>query len=187
MPILVQPFASRSTVSEEVEGLRICIPAKWSWALLFPAAWLCAWTVGGVAAGLSLFRHFSFFVCIWMVGWAVGELMVGYIVLYAIGGRELILVNSETITCTTQIFGLGRAKSYRVGEMRNLRFQPEVSVGKSRIASRIAFDYGAKTAGFGAGIDEAEAPDLISRIRQRCAILDGSAPQACGIKFWQPR
>jgi hypothetical protein len=187
MPILVQAFASRSTVSEEVEGLRICIPAKWSWALIFPAAWLCAWTVGGVAAGLSLLRHFSFFICVWMIGWAVGELMVGYIVLYAIGGREVILVNSESLTSTTQIFGVGRSKSYRVGEMSNLRFQPEVIAGRTRLPSRIAFDYGGKVYGFGAGIDEAEAAQIISRIRQRCGIVEASAPQTSGIKFWQPR
>jgi len=183
---LGQPFPTRATVSEEVEGLRIVIPGKWSWALIFPAAWLCAWTFGGVAAGLSLFRHFSFFICIWMVGWAVGELMVGYLVLYALGGREIILANSEMLTCRKQIFGLGWARAYRVVEMRNLRFQPAESASNRRIPSRIAFDCGAGTVGFAADLGDAEAVELIGRIRQRCAIAETTSHEP-GIKFWQPR
>jgi len=184
---LAQPFPTRATVSEQVDGLRISIPSKWSWSLLFPAAWLCGWTVGGVAAGLSLFRRFSFFVCFWLVGWAVGEVVVGYMILYALGGREIIVANSETLTCRKQIFGLGWARSYRVVEMRNLRFQRAESASNRRIPSRIAFDYGAGTVGFAADLDETEAAQLLSRIRQRCAIPEASAPQQSGIKFWQPR
>ncbi len=187
MPTVVEPAALRSSVTEDIGGLRICIPSKWSWAILFFAAWLCGWTVGGVTAGLTLFRHFNLFLCFWLIGWAVGEVVVTYIVLYAIGGREVILVNSETVTIRTEIFRLGLAKSYRVPEMRNLRFQAAAGVGKGRTASRIAFDYGAKTVTFGADIDEPEATELISRIRQRCGIVEVSAAQGSGIKFWQPR
>jgi hypothetical protein len=35
MATVVQPFVSRSKVSEDVEGLRISIPAQRSWAILF--------------------------------------------------------------------------------------------------------------------------------------------------------
>lgn len=187
MPTLVEPSPPRSTVSEDVEGLRICIPSKWSWAILFFAAWLCMWTVGGITTGLSLFRRFNLFICFWMIGWAFGEVVVTYIVLYAMGGREVILANSETVAIRTEIFRLGLAKSYLVREMRNLRFQAAAGAGKGRIASRIAFDYGAKTVTFGADIDEPEAIELIGRIRQRCGIVEASAQQESGIKFWQPR
>jgi hypothetical protein len=183
MPNPVQPSAPRSTVSEDLEGLRISIPAKWSWALLFPAAWLCAWTVGGITAGLSLFRHFNLFILFWMFGWAFGEIVVGYTVLYAIGGREIILVSADTVTCRRQIFRLGVTQSYRASEMRNLRFQPDASSGKTRIASRIAFDYGDKVFGFGTGLEESEASELINRIQQRCAIA-ATKPDS-GIKFWR--
>jgi hypothetical protein len=187
MLTLVEPSRPRSSVSEDLEGLRICIPAKWSWTILFFAAWLCGWTVGGFTAGLSLLRHFNLFICFWMIGWAFGEVVVTYIVLFAIGGREVIRVNSETVTIRTEIFRLGLAKGYLVREMRNLRFQAAAGVGKGRTASRIAFDYGAKTVTFGAEIDEPEATELIGRIRQRCGIVEASAAQESGIKFWQPR
>jgi hypothetical protein len=155
--------------------------------MVFFAVWLSFWTVAGISAAHSLQRHFSLFLCFWLVGWASGELAVTYVILYAIAGREVIVANSETLTCRTEIFGFGLAKSYLVREMRNLRFQPESGVGKGRRASRIAFDYGAKTVTFGADLDEAEAAELIGRIRLRCAIAETATPQQSGIKFWQPR
>jgi hypothetical protein len=92
--------------------------------------------------------------------------------------------NSETLRCKTQIFGLGLAKSYIVREMRNLRFQPATGAGKSRRASRIAFDYGANTITFGADLEEggsgcinwpnpAKVPDCwyVVRARERNQVL----------------
>ena len=187
MPLLMQPSGSRSTVSEDLEALRISIPSNWSWALLFPTVWLCGWTFGGIVAGLSLFRHFSFFISVWMIGWAVGETVVGYMVLYAIGGREVIVVNADTFTRRIQIFGLGVTKSYRAVQMCNLRYQPDASSGKTRVPSRIAFDYGDKVFGFGGGLGEQEALELINRIQQRCAVPVTASSQAPAIKFWHGR
>jgi hypothetical protein len=187
MPTLVQPFLPRSNISEETGGVRISIPSRRSWSGLFLAAWLCGWTVAGVSAGRSLLQHFNLFLCFWLTGWALGELAVSYAILYMLGGREVILANSESLSCKTEIFGLGLAKSYLVREMHDLRFQAASGVGKSRRASRIAFDYGAKTVTFGADIEEAEAADLISRIRQRCAIVDTATTPESKIRFWQPR
>ena len=187
MDTFVEPAPPRATVSEETEGMRISIPSEGSWAGLFLAAWLCGWTVAGVSAARSLQHHFNLFLCFWLVGWLLGEIAVCYAILYMLGGREVVLANSERLSCTTEIFGLGIAKSYRVGEMRNLRFQPASGIGKGRRASRIAFDYGAKTITFGADLEEAEATELISRIRQRCAIVEASTPQGTGIRFWRPR
>ena len=113
---------------------------------------------------------------------------MGYMILYALGGREIISANSETLTRRKRDFwpGLG-LDPICVVEMRNLRFQRAESASKRRIPSRIAFDYGAGTVGLAADLDETEAAQLISRIRQRCAIPEASAPQQSGIKFWQPR
>jgi hypothetical protein len=124
-------------------------------------------TVAGVSAARSLQHDFNLFLCFWLVGWFLGELAASCAILYMLGGREVVLANSERLSCTTEIFGLGFAKSYLVREMRDSRFQPASGVGKGRRASRIAFDYGANTIPFGADIEEAEATELISRIRQR--------------------
>jgi hypothetical protein len=155
--------------------------------ILFLLVWLTGWTYGGAQAGRSLINHFTLFMAVWMMAWAFGVLWVSYAILYAIGGREIILANSETLTRTTKLFGLGRSKSYLVREMRDLRFQPETGGGRSRRTSRIAFDYGAKTVGFAQEIEEAEAAELINRIKQRSNITQTPSPQESGIKFWQQR
>jgi hypothetical protein len=187
MPTFVQSALWRATISEETEGLRISIPSKRSWGGLFLAAWLCGWTVAGVSAARSLQHHFNVFLCFWLAGWFLGELAVSGAILYMLGGREVVRANAERLSCTTEICGLGFAKSYLVREMRDLRFQPASGVGKGRRASRMAFDFRAKTIPFGADIEEAEASELISRIRQRCAIVEAATAPAAGIKFWQPR
>jgi hypothetical protein len=134
MPTLVQSLSPRSIVSAETAGLRILIPSKRSGAVLFLLIWICFWTVGGATAIRSLRQHFNFFLCSWLMGWALGELAVSYAILYMLAGREVILANSETLTCRTEIFGLGvgLARSYLVREMRNFRFQP--AVGSARDA-----------------------------------------------------
>lgn len=187
MTTVVQPGLPRCTVSEDLGGLRIVIPSKWNWSVLFLLVWISFWTWGGIFAVRGLLRHFNLFLCIWLIAWLFGELSAGYAILYAIGGREVVVANSETLTWRKQIFGLGLAKCYLVREMRNLRFQRAGSASNRRIPSRIVFDYGAGTVGFAADLDESEAEQLISRIRQRCAIPVASTPQETGIKFWQPR
>jgi len=185
MSNIVEPFAPRATVSEDLEGLRIAIPGKFHSGLLFIAVWLCIWTFVGIQAGRSIVHNFSLFICVWLLGWAFGEFFGAYSILYAIGGGEVVVAGSETLTRKIELFGVGRAKSYLVREMSNLRFQPATVAGRSRVASGIAFDYGARTVRVARGVGEAEANDLISRIRQRCNILSTTAPQEAGTKFWQ--
>ncbi len=177
----------RSQVSDLGRDLQISIPPKRSWVVLFFVVWLTFWTYAGIQSGHTLINHFSLFLCVWMLGWACGELWASYAILYAVGGREIILANSETLTRTTKLFGVGWSKSFSVREMRDLRFQPEAGSGKGRRASRIAFDYGARTITFAHDIEEAEAAELINRIKQRSNIAQTQSTQASGIKFWQQR
>jgi hypothetical protein len=172
MALLAEPIGSNATVSEEFDGLRIVIPGCWHGGLVFLSFWLCAWTFAGYQAWRSLFHHFSLFLCIWLIGWACGELWACFAVLYGLGGKQIIVANAETLTCRTEIFGVGRTRSYRALEMTNLCFQPTRGRGRSKRPSRIAFDYGSKTVGFGGGLVEADALELISRIRQRCPIAE---------------
>lgn len=185
MPTLVQPLSSNATVSEDMDGMTIVIPGRWSWGFLFITFWLCAWTVGGISAGRSLLHHFNPFLCFWMMGWAFGEYFAGHTVLYALAGKEVIVASSDTtLSCRTEIFGLGWEKSYHAREIKNLRFQPRLGTGRGQVASGIAFDYEGRTIRFGAGLEEAEATELISRIRQRCGIAALAAAAGSDTKFW---
>jgi hypothetical protein len=78
------------------------------------------------------------------------------------------------------VFGLGRTREYDATEVKNLRLSPpltypyqsfaRISYGSSD--GRIAFDYGARTCRCGAGIDDAEAGQIIERIRQALPARD---------------
>ena len=179
MPTYTRPgvrrLPSRLTVSDAAEGLRISIPPPRDWAILFIVVWLGSWTFAGLHQWRNLIQRSPLFLLVW----TFAELGGSYAVLDNIGGRETILANSETLTRTRKIFALGWSTPYPVHEIRNLRFQRSLG----RRPSRIAFDYGARTITFGRCVEEAEACDLIRRIRQRCAIADDSAKEEPGIRI----
>jgi len=166
---MIERFKARAIVSEVPEGMRICIPARWEWAFLFLVLWLCFWTVLAFESKHDARRHFTS--GMWLF-WAFGELWAIFALLRAMGGREIITINTERLTRRLEVFRFGVTKTYLVSEIRNLRFQPGTGGGRSRLRSRIAFDYGAKTVRFAWDIDGLEAAELLPRMRQRCAIPD---------------
>jgi hypothetical protein len=187
MPTFIQPFPQRSTFSEDAEGLHISIPPKRAWTIFFFVLWLTFWTYAGIQVGHKLLSHFDLFTAVWMIGWAFAEIWVSFGILYILAGCEIIVATSENLSRKTTIFGLGPTKSYVVREMRDLRYQPELGTGRGRKASQIAFDYGAKTVRFARDIEEAEAAELITRIKQRCSIAQNPSPKGPQIRFWQQR
>jgi hypothetical protein len=163
----VEQFEPRLTVSCETEGLHMSTahPRDWA-AILGVALWLGFWTFLGLHSWHTL-NHFSLFTAVW----AFGELWGSFAILDNVGGSEIIMANSDALTRTRKIFAIGWSKTYPVREIRNLRFER----GSGRRPSRIAFDYGARIIRFGKYVEEAEACDLMRRIRQRCAIAEDSA------------
>jgi hypothetical protein len=177
----------RSKVFQEAGKLRIAIPLNRSWITLFLVVWLTGWTYGGLSIGSHLLRHFEFFDFVWMCFWVVAECAACYFLLRMLGGSDVIEATVTEFALRKQTFGVGLENTYLVSEMRDLRFQPEVGGGRSRRASRITFDYGAKTIRFGEGIDEAEAAQLISLVQSQCHIARTPTQTEGGIKFWQQR
>jgi hypothetical protein len=183
MPTPVQPALSRCSISEDFAGLRIVIPARCSLVILFLLGWLGAWTLGGITVAKSMLHHLNTFILFWMFGWAFGALGVGYVVLYMLAGRQVVLANAEGLNIRSQVFGLGPARSYLAQDIHNLRFRPRFAAGRVIHPSAIAFDHGAKTIIFAAGVDEPEAAELINSIRQRCGLPATPAWQVSDIKF----
>ena len=182
--MLVEPIPQRSTVSEGTDGLRISSPPRRGWRILFFAVWLVFWTYGGFDIGRKLLNHFDLFSFLWVIGWAVAEFWVIGGIIYSLLGNEFILASEKTVTRKTGILGIGLTRTYLSHAMRDLRYKPEIGSGRSRRASCIAFDYGAKTVRFASDIDEAEAANLIGQIKRRCSIAETLTPQQSGIKFW---
>jgi hypothetical protein len=186
MPNVVQPFPLRSTVSENSGALQISIPTKRRWLVIpFVVCWLSLWTYGGWETGSKLVKHFEFFEFTWMGMWAFGEVVAIAWCLRMLGGRDVVTVGGDTLTIRKQIFGIGLVNAYSIPQARGLRFQPEMGAGKRHQDSRIAFDYGAKTITFGDAVDEAEAMQLITLIKERGRFAESTSPEPAGIKFWQ--
>jgi tetrahydromethanopterin S-methyltransferase subunit E len=88
-------------------------------------------------------------------------------------------VYGQTFKSRRDIGGFGFDKEYDLVQMRDLRVA-HLGVNPFDISSSlqlwgvgggvIAFDYGARTYRFGAGLDEAEAKQIVTAIKQRYRI-----------------
>jgi hypothetical protein len=186
MTPVISPYPMRSTISQETGTLRISIPmTKKPFLILFLLIWLGGWTVGGISIGSRLLHEFVPFDAFWMCGWALGETMVTYTMIRMLGGRDILQVTNGIVEIRKEAFGLGFSKQYLLPEIRDIRFLPELGSGKRHSESGIAFDYGAKTVKFGDGIDESEAKQLISTIRESCGLSQGQLSESAAPRFWQ--
>ncbi|HWX94212.1 MAG TPA: hypothetical protein VNY29_16415 [Terriglobales bacterium] len=122
-----------------------------------------------------------------MAGWALGEIWVVIACLRMLGGRDVVSLQSNKVELRKEIFGVGASKQYLGQQIWNLRFQPEMGAGRSHRDSGMAFDYGAKTITFASGLDEAEANQLVTLIKQRSNIAETPAPSKSTVRFWQAR
>jgi hypothetical protein len=186
MASVISPYPMRSTISQEAGALRISIPMrKKPFLILFLLVWLGAWTVAGISTGRQLLHQFVPFNGFWMCGWALGEVMVTYVLVRMLGGRDIVQVANGIVEIRKEAFGLGFSKQYSPQEIRDLRFLPEAGSGRGHSESSIAFDYGAKTIKFGDGIDESEAKQLIGRIRDGCGLTQEQICESASPRFWQ--
>ncbi len=181
----VKPFSARHTTDDLLDSLKITIPSQKQWfQILFMGFWLIGWAFGEVTVVGSLlsgkgFGGPSLFMIAWLGGWTIGGGYAIYILFWQLAGNEIIEVSNSGITTSRSILGFGLfPKEYSSEYIKALRISASVNAndvfGWSR-ASRfygigggiIAFDYGAKTVNFGAGIDEAEAKQILAEIQQR--------------------
>ncbi len=173
----------RHTVSEEGANFVIRIPAKRNWFIVcFLLFWLCGWAAGEIAVFASLFFHQGKapepFLIIWLLGWTIGGSLALFFVLWQLGGREVITISPVALVLQRELFGraLPRTRDYDLAAVCNVRLSPMAYNPmdfRSGLAfwgigsGWIAFDYGAGTFRFGAGVDEAEARTILEEIGNR--------------------
>lgn len=177
------PDSRRSIVEQTADGYTVVIPARRQWfTILFMLAWLGGWAVGEITVLGQLIGHgrldggtaFMFF---WFCGWTVGGMWAIWTVLWMLSGAERITIGMGALSIRRQVSGLGPRKSYDLGEIRRLRVAGDQGLfgGRQRslpapgigAAGSIAFDYGAKTVRFAAGVEEAEAAMIVDELRSR--------------------
>jgi hypothetical protein len=213
----ISPYPMHSSVSQQDGVLRISIPAaKNTVAILFASFWLCAWTIGGISVGQQLLGkggstahfltpqmgHFHRHVSaaqppnslesskgFWMCGWLAGEILVAFWLGRMLGGRDIFQTTNGTAEIRREIFGLGLStKQYSLEQIRNLRYQPDMSSRESLRPGGIAFDYGSRTVFFGDGANESEANQLIEMIiskQKERSRSQGQTVTSASSPFWQ--
>lgn len=112
----------------------------------------------------------------WFAVWTVGGMVAIYAWLWQVMGKEMVIVHGQTFTTRRDIGGFGFDKEYNLVQLHNLRTEP---VGFSPLNASvalqlwgigggvIAFDHGARTYRLGAGLDEAEANQVVTAIKKR--------------------
>lgn len=185
----IRPIDSRLTITDTLQGLRIVMPCRRSWfVIFFLACWILGWAVGEVMVSRQFLNgdapsEGELFMLAWLAVWTVGGVVAVYAWLWQVMGKEVVTVRGQTFTVRRDIGGFGFDKEYDLVQMRDLRVGP---VGMNPLdfssslqlwgvgGGMIAFDYGARTYRFGAGLDEAETKQVVTAITQRFNIADGS-------------
>ena len=170
---------AKASVFDTPEGLVINIPAAKNWPItLFIGLWLCGWAFGEVsvihmlATGKTLGRG-SLFLFGWLGAWTVGGYLAISLLLWSIAGHEIISLTPVSLVIRRDTLGFGRSREYDLPSVKKLRIAGSpinygwTSPSQSMLGGTIAFDYGSKTFRFGGGLDEAEASQLIERLKSR--------------------
>ena len=179
---MIQPAAPRAVITSEPDRMTIAIPSRRSLiVVLMLGIWCAAWVAAAFSSVASDDYPFgssttgvAAFACFWALSFA----MVLYALHRVLSGGEVIAVDSATLTVSPLLVPFSRRKTFDVAHVRDLRATP-VSVDllhviflsgmyfPGLVGGHIAFDYGAKTYRFGAGVDEAEAKQIVKQIIER--------------------
>lgn len=173
----------RSTVTEDTNGWQATMPApRQPFAMLFLPLWLVGWGVGEFTVIRQLLHGVGHgpdvFLAAWLAMWTLGGAFAIFIVLWMFAGRQRVVLRPDALVVRYGIAGLSRSWEYAIGNVTNLRVAPETMspwIGSARSPATfwgfgggpIAFDYGARTVRLGAGLDEAEAQELVQQMQSR--------------------
>ena len=171
----------RSAVRAIDGGVEIAIPAlRQSSLLMVLALWLCGWLPAGLHSLAGLFNASNAldlgtlaFELPWLMVWSLGVLATAYLLLWNTLGVQRVCATQQQLTIVNEVLRLQWRRIYRAQDVRNVRInQPMMLAGSGPLSapSRIAFDHGARTIQFAAGIDEHEAYRLVD-------ILTASLPR----------
>ena len=200
----ITPPAPRARIEENGTELRVVVPARRNgFVLLFCPIWLLGWTIGEVGVMVVLFAGLIhgkadgpplLFLLAWLCGWTVGGAWVWFTFLWNLCGREEITACHDTFSVRYAIGRWGKTCEFdprliKRFEMQNAGFVPFAWLSwfenqSTRMGGYqtgiwhgpLAFDYGAKTYRFGAGMDEAEARDLLPHLLRRLSPDDPKSP-----------
>lgn len=171
--------STRARLRLERDAVEATIPAaRHAWMLFLLPLWLggwlpMGWSIGGELAwpadagdiGPLLFQF------AWLAIWLVGSLWVVGALLWSAFGAERVRFARDHVVLVRQIAWFKLYLLYRPAEVSGVRVcrSPHFAVaGPAETEQcKIAFDYRGRTVCFGAGIDEADAAQLVRQIHAR--------------------
>ena len=166
----------RSTFEQAEDGMRYTLPPRrQTFSMVFLPIWLFFWAIGfGTTLRSLLGRPQQPFLIFWLSAWTVGGVAVFYGWLAQVAGNELVTLAPGTLKIKRSVLGIEPVREYDATQIRNLRVAPPVPTWYKPKRNWgpfdegvIAFDYGARTIRFGAGVDEAEASMIVEEIKRR--------------------
>lgn len=180
-----RPPTPRITISDKPDELRMVIPNRRSWFVIGVLAfWVCAWGVGEVMGSATLFKGEvppgeEGLMLAWLGVWTVSGLAALVALQWQVMGKEIVTVQGQTLKTQREGGGIGFRKEYDLQQMANLRVeQPRFSPFDVSASFQlwgigggvIAFESAGKTSRFGAGLDEAEAKQVVESLNRRIRI-----------------
>ena len=184
-----RPPTSRITITDTPDELRIVMPCRRSWFVIgMLAFWVCAWGVGEVMGSTSLFKGEvpageEGLMLAWLGVWTVSGLAALVALQWQVMGKEIVIVQGQTLKAMREGGGIGFRKEYDLQQMANLRLeQPRFSPFDVSSSLQlwgigggvIVFESGGKTRRFGTGLDEAEAKQVLEALKRRLRIAERS-------------
>jgi hypothetical protein len=163
----------RATISEASNGLEVSLPPRRRiLVMIFMSIWLCGWVFGEVMVIRELIfarvpGGAGLFMLVWLAGWTVGGGVVTHTLLWSFFGSEHVMLRSDALVITRAHPWWTNSHEYAIESISNLRATPDDHWAWGTDGGKIAFDYGARTFRFAAGIDEAEARSIVSRMKER--------------------
>lgn len=177
-----QSSPSRVLITDTPDSLRIVILGIRSWFVIgILGLWICAWGVAEVMVPAQFLQgtipsEAQSLLFAWFAVWTVGGLLAIYAFLWQVIGKEMAAVQGQVFITRRDIGGFGFNTVYDLSRVKNLRAEPsgfnplDISTALQLWGvggGRIVFDYDAKTHRFGAGLDEAEAKQIVEAIKKR--------------------
>jgi hypothetical protein len=177
----IEPRKPSYSFEEIRNEIVISIPSRKS---VFSIVVISLGALAGVGATAVVFIH-DFFapgdrssvdLILTMVGHLICLVFLGfalYVVLWSLFGREIIRAGADTLSIQRRLFLDRQPKDYEVLSVKLIRITPipyepfYILRWLGFAGGPIAFDYGAETVRFGAGLQEAEANQILDLLLKK--------------------
>ncbi len=160
---------SRIGILETADGLGIYNPSRRSWPLLaFLVVWLAGWAAGEsfalsqiVGAPLPVVA----FLAIWGSLWTLAGVGVTAVVLWLLGGAEVLFLTDGYLVREIRFFGLVRRKVVPIDAITDLHVAANVRSANPTRLGKVHFNAAGKPTSFGIGFADDEAKAAVAAIR----------------------